>query len=386
MGEYQYFEFRALDKPLTKAEMAKLRECSSRAEITPTSFQVVYNWGDFKGNVDEWMARYFDVFVHVAGWGTRWLALRVPSALLREAAIDPYQGDLSVWAKETEGNLVLHFRVDERESSWEEDSEDWLPSLLPLRDELMDGDLRSLYLGWLASMQWAEAEDDSEEDLAEGGREPPVPAGLGDLTAAQEALVDFLEISPHLLAAAAEGSPPRRDGALTAEEVQRWAAGLPVDEARSLLGRLVLAEEQHLTHELRRQARGGGAGAVASGPRRTVATLEARAEEIEAAAKRAEQEGRKRAAERARLAEEAERERRLASRVGKQEALWREATALATTGKAKGYGKAVDILIDLRELATRDGSEEGFVARLDAFRATHAKRPALLRRIGEAGL
>ena len=48
MSEYQYFEFQAIDRPLNKKEMAKLRTYSTRARITPTSFVNDYSWGDFR--------------------------------------------------------------------------------------------------------------------------------------------------------------------------------------------------------------------------------------------------------------------------------------------------------------------------------------------------
>lgn len=50
MSEYQYYEFQAVDNPLTPQEMAELRALSTRATITPTRFQNVYHWGDFKGD------------------------------------------------------------------------------------------------------------------------------------------------------------------------------------------------------------------------------------------------------------------------------------------------------------------------------------------------
>jgi len=34
VSEYQYYEFQALDKPLTKQQQKELRSLSSRAEIT----------------------------------------------------------------------------------------------------------------------------------------------------------------------------------------------------------------------------------------------------------------------------------------------------------------------------------------------------------------
>jgi hypothetical protein len=44
MSEYQYYEFQAIDKPLTAKQMAELRSYSTRAQITPASFINEYNW------------------------------------------------------------------------------------------------------------------------------------------------------------------------------------------------------------------------------------------------------------------------------------------------------------------------------------------------------
>jgi hypothetical protein len=59
MSEYQYYEFQALDRPLSQEQIAHLRGVSSRAQITPHSFVNEYNWGSFKGNPEQWMERYF---------------------------------------------------------------------------------------------------------------------------------------------------------------------------------------------------------------------------------------------------------------------------------------------------------------------------------------
>ena len=52
MSEYQYYEFLALDQPLTDKQMLEVRSFSTRARITPTSFVNEYHWGNFKGNID----------------------------------------------------------------------------------------------------------------------------------------------------------------------------------------------------------------------------------------------------------------------------------------------------------------------------------------------
>ena len=59
MSEYQYYEFVALDRPLTAAEMAELRSISTRAQITPTRFFNEHQWGDLKADPAELLARYF---------------------------------------------------------------------------------------------------------------------------------------------------------------------------------------------------------------------------------------------------------------------------------------------------------------------------------------
>ena len=51
MSEYQYYEFQAIDRPLTEKEMRELRAISTRANITPTSFTNHYDFGSFKGDL-----------------------------------------------------------------------------------------------------------------------------------------------------------------------------------------------------------------------------------------------------------------------------------------------------------------------------------------------
>jgi hypothetical protein len=62
MSEYQYYEFQAIDRPLSREEIQTLRGYSTRARITTTSFTDEYSFGSFKGDADKWMAKYFDAF------------------------------------------------------------------------------------------------------------------------------------------------------------------------------------------------------------------------------------------------------------------------------------------------------------------------------------
>lgn len=66
MSEYHYYRFEQLDGHLdTKARQA-LREISSRADITSTSFQVIYNYSDLRAEPYEMMLKHFDIGFYYA--------------------------------------------------------------------------------------------------------------------------------------------------------------------------------------------------------------------------------------------------------------------------------------------------------------------------------
>ena len=133
--------------------MDELRALSTRAEITPTSFTNTYHWGDFKGKPAALMDRYFDAFVYVANWGTHRLMLRIPRRFLDVETAEAYCDGEVVSLKARKEHVVLEFSSqDESGDEWTE-GEHWMPSLVSIRDELMRGDLRALYLGWLASFR-----------------------------------------------------------------------------------------------------------------------------------------------------------------------------------------------------------------------------------------
>jgi hypothetical protein len=87
MSEFQYYEFVAVDRPLTSMERGELRALSTRARITPSSFVNDYQWGDLRGDPRVWMERYFDARLHLANWGARRIVLRLPCAAVRVCCI-----------------------------------------------------------------------------------------------------------------------------------------------------------------------------------------------------------------------------------------------------------------------------------------------------------
>ena len=117
---------------------------------------------------------------------------------------------------------------------------------------------------------------------------------------------------------------------------------------------------------------------------RTVAELLQAAERV--AAERVIAEKKEAAREQARRerAEAAARERRLADLTEREEESWRRIDELAAQKNATAYDEAVRLLLDLRELAIRDGRKDEVDARTAALRARHGGKRRLVERVDEA--
>ena len=226
MSEYQYYEFLAIDRPLDTAEQSEVRALSTRARITATSFVNEYHWGDFRGDPGRLMERYYDAHLYVANWGTHRVMLRLPSDLLDRDVVEDYCVGEQLGARVTAGFIVLDFTSEDDggDLDFDHDAETLLSTIVGVRAELAAGDLRPLYIGWLAAYGVWERDEDAFDSAAEDDPEPPVPPGLNVLTAAQRALADFLRLDEDLLAVAAQTSPPLEDVADEPGELAAWLA------------------------------------------------------------------------------------------------------------------------------------------------------------------
>jgi hypothetical protein len=205
MSEYQYYEFLAIDRPLTAAQMDEVREFSSRAEVTPTSFVNEYNYGSFRGDPEKFIERYFDAMMYYANWGTRTLLLGLPRDAIDPDVLDLYCAGEEMWSKVRGDRLILGWELmpDDGPDDDVYDLGTTLAVLSRVREELFRGDYRALYIGWLRCAQnhtLAAGPDDAPE--------PPVPSGLASLSPAQRELADFIAVADDLIEAAARASEP----------------------------------------------------------------------------------------------------------------------------------------------------------------------------------
>ena len=245
MSEYQYFEFQAIDRPLSQADREALRDLSTRARITATSFTNSYEWGDFKGDPAKLMERWFDLHLYLANWGSRRLMIRLPTRMVNRDLLDAFLGEVDCAALTVTGeNLILDIALDEVESEDMEDGSGWLAALTPLRAEVLAGDLRLFYLLWLTAV---------EADTFEADEPEPMP-GIGPMTAALEAFAAFFGIDPDLVQVAAERPAIVIPSVSTSADVGKILLAMTDSEKTEILARLYDGDT-HVALELRARVR-----------------------------------------------------------------------------------------------------------------------------------
>jgi len=376
MSEYQYYEFLALDQALTDEQRAELRSLSTRAEITATRFVNEYHWGDFKGDPQEMMERYFDAFLYLANWGTRRLMFRLPREVLDLEIGGLYCYTDAASLVETEDHLIVSLYADRDPDDYWDETHGELGTMVQARTELAAGDLRLLYLGWLLAVQAGEVDDEDAE--------PPVPAGLGKLSAALRAVADFLDIDEDLLAAAAQASPDAQDE--DRSDLAEWVGSLPAEEKDVLLARVASGEGAAVQTLLLRRFRGVADGNEPVASTRTAAGLWEAADDRRAAREQAEEQRRREQQVREAAAKAAAYARRLDELATREEEAWEGVGALIETKNPRDYDMAVTLLGDLRALAERQDQAAAFTRRFLALRERHGRKPSLQDRFDKAGL
>ncbi len=279
MSEYQRYEFMTSDRPLTRAQLDAVNDLSSHIEASSTHALIEYHWGDFKHNPIDVLHKFFDGFLYWANWGAPELAFRFPHGILPVDLIDGYDlDDFVTFTQYPDYDILdIHFGEMEAPDEWMEYE---LGSLMAIRDELMEGDLRALYITWLASQQMIGGYDEEED---EESSVPPVPPAFGTLTAAQQALAELLRVPQELLVAAARHSNAAVPS--TEDDVVAWIELLPPNRRNDYLVRLAHNEpglSRLLVKELRELSQPKTRATPSTGEHVGYATLLAESKAIKA--------------------------------------------------------------------------------------------------------
>ena len=300
--------------------------------------------------------------------------LRLPKRHFDADAAREYCISDSAFLKTRGDYVVISFEANCDDDHWME-AEGWLASMIPLRSEIISGDLRCLYLAWLLCVQNGEVDDHELE--------PCVPADLQELSASEKDFVDFFEIDWDLIEVAVRKSPrsPRKHESRKA--LESWVHGLPEKEKDEVLLR-VMADDVHVGREMKarfiRETSGGNRTAIKE-ERRTAGELFKTAEELTQEKKH--QAAVRAAAEKALKEKElaAAREKYLQSLAGKENEIWLKIETLISTKQPGKYDEAVKLLVDLRDVAERRGTGENFLSFYHELCRKHERKRSLLRKI-----
>ena len=337
MSEYQYVGFRAIEKPVSEKNLEYIHSQSSRAEITPWSFDNEYHFGDFRGNALEMLRRGYEIHLHYSSFGTHKLFIRLPQGLPdKKGAAAYFTEDTLKFIADKEGPggtlcVEPYYETDDLGPIF--DIENLLDRLVPLRTEILDGDLRPLFLAHLAIC--LDYEYDGEETT-----EAPVPAGLEKLTDAQEALAEFFGLEDALITAASKGTPPTAIHNERKNEQMEWLKTQSQVTKDEWL--LQLISDSHSTVRPEILAKFRKNRKIPAWPtfskNRTIAQLEGAADEIRQAKKLA-------------AAKNAARQRakKLASIAAEPEKTLLETEKLVKNRSTDSYREIATLLSDLRE-------------------------------------
>ena len=370
MSEYQRYEFMTIERPLTREQLDAVNDLSSHIEASSTHALIEYHWGDFKHDPVAVLREFFDGFLYWANWGTPELAFRFPHGILPATLIDGYDFfDFVTFNQYPDYDILdIHFGEMEAPDEWTEYE---LGELIAIRDELMEGDLRSLYITWLASQRMmGDYDEDEEEDEDVEISAPPVPPAFGKLTAAQYALAKLLQVLQELLGAAAQHSSTAAPA--VDDDVAAWVTLLSPERRDDYLVRLARNEpglNRQLVRELRELSQDKNSE-PSTDEHVTYALLLAESKAVKA---RLERERR----EQERLA----RQRHLQEIHDHQANYWHQVDEAVMRSSGTGYDEAAQLLVELRGAADHFKETQEFQERFRNWMRPHMRRPAFVKRL-----
>jgi hypothetical protein len=271
-------------------------------------------------------------------------------------------GEHLKWCKDANGKggilaICPYHEPGEIEEAWEFD--EYVDAAVQIREILIAGDLRALYLLWLCAAN--DGYNDPNETI-----EPPVPHGLAELPGQSENLLTFFGLDPLLLKAAADGVENAPTGVSRDKSLEDWVRSLSAQRSKALLTRFLVEDPQTIKTETLAEIR--DAQPSISWPttekKRTFSQLLETGTVLRSEENRIRQQEADAKAKREAAKAEAERQARMKEMVAAPATWLRKAEKMADARGTENYKAAADILADLREAI--GGAEGDKIARRQA--------------------
>lgn len=365
--------FRTIDREFTAREKEEIKSWSSRFSPTANAVDYIYHYGSFKKDRYEVFPKYFDALLYVNGWGTRQVMFRFPRELVKWEELNWYKNrgqQTSLDFKQIEDYVLMELTWHQQNNGdWMEEEDYLLDPLLPLREEILHGDFRSLYLAWLI-VEAKNKGGKNEGSTPSTTQLPPIPSNLKEQTKAHQYLIQLFDLDPMLVEAAATASPEKL---LRTPEYADLIPLLSDKEKEKYLFQFLNRETRT---EIKLKKRLTALSGVKSHhifgeslPWNEIYTLakQKKEEAIEA---------QKRAERRAYY-------RKMRSIGAQQDNVWEGVERNLSVRNSGGYDRATNMLKDLRDLAVFEDKMEAFDKKLEEVIAPYRKSGALLRRLRE---
>lgn len=220
MSGFEYYGFQKIGRPLSQEEIKEVGALSSRGLVTPHSARFLYNYGSFKHDSKTVLLDYFDVFLFVSSYSTKSISFKLPSHLVdlinhslnhspsgdhlsNHSRMPFYKFGGVIEISHHKEHTVITCEFEE-EGTWQEEDEidSVIAMLASLRQDLLTGDTRILYLTWIAA---------SERGVAIPFEKIAVPNNLKALTPAMEVFCSFFGIQQSSVDLHAAKSPRNSD-------------------------------------------------------------------------------------------------------------------------------------------------------------------------------
>lgn len=375
MSEFQLYQFKAVDRPLTTEEQREVGSWSSRTQPTSTSATFSYAYGDFPKDEEKAVETYFDIMLYLANWGTKRLMMRFPKELVDQEAISKYLIDADhsytthlALIDRSNCFLLDFYWADEEGGEWIDEEEYRVGEFIAIREGILTGDYRALYLFWLKlagfKAQWEPWEEDGEDDLEIPA--PPIPPNLKKMNRALKAFIDFFEIDIDLIAAAQQAST---DTGQLEKNFKKLILQLPEKDRIDYLVRLATGEI-NLDIKLRRQLE--TLDKSSTQPITETLSISELLGLSTIKEKERQQEEARRAAEAHRI--------KMEKVAGEAAALWQSVYENLELKTARSYDLATATLKDLKELAVFQNEPSIFQDKMDKIRQDYGKSGALMQR------
>lgn len=359
MSEFQLYAFHAVDKPLDSAAKKALGEMSSRVRLSPHLALFTYAYSDFSYNEEQVLLQYFDFMFHQSSWGRIRILMKFPEeavdyALLKKyriSVLNEHTSDIRIVKKE--GFVLVDVDYTEEEGPGWIEEDDAGYELLNMRQEIMLGDYRALFIIWLRfledlyAQEAYEYENDDDDEYEEGYpiETRLIPPNLASLPPSARMAKQLFKISPDWLNALRSYSSQPSQPTIDYEERLRQ---LPPAKMLHYL-QMLLREEPRVRMKLLQELK----GETATVPQPSeVLFLSDIGEQIEAA--------RQAAAEKSRQVAKERRIKKMERMQSRQADIKREIRETVGQGTRNYYEEALAKLLKFREMHEHFGIQAQF--------------------------